>query len=285
MASPPPGLAPARTHATATLLKDGDVLVAGGQGASGAPLSSAELYNPATGSWTTTGPLPLPVSQATATLLANGDVLVAGGVTGSSTSPAVTAASELYDPATGRWSSTTGPLLTASSGAGAALLSASGDVLYAGGLTSTGPGASATVVTELYDPTSGTWSVTGSLPLGVAGAVTIALAGGGVLLAGGETGASGGLTGLAEIYQPSTQAWAAVDHMATAVAEATTTLLSSNNVLVAGGETATAGPRRPPHSCSTRQRGPGRRLAPCRRPATGLPPRCSPRARSSMPVA
>jgi len=60
------------------LLNNGQVLVAGGTDG-GADLASAELYNPASGSWTFTGSMSSPRNAHTATLLASGEVLVAGG--------------------------------------------------------------------------------------------------------------------------------------------------------------------------------------------------------------
>src|SRR5438034_722090 len=68
----------ARMNHTATLLPNGAVLVAGGDGDHDAP-RSAELYEPATGIWRKTGPLNTPRKLASATLLPSGKVLITGG--------------------------------------------------------------------------------------------------------------------------------------------------------------------------------------------------------------
>jgi Galactose oxidase, central domain len=68
-----------RAGHTATLLSGRQVLVAGGETASG-QLASAELYDPATGSWSATGSMNTARGQHTATLLSDGHVLVAGGL-------------------------------------------------------------------------------------------------------------------------------------------------------------------------------------------------------------
>src|SRR5439155_24169902 len=97
--------AAARANHTATLLTNGQVLVAGGamyDGVNWVKIASAELYDPATGRWTATGAMRSRRSVHTATLLPNGRVLVVGG-TDSPTN------SELYDPALGSWSLVSGP--------------------------------------------------------------------------------------------------------------------------------------------------------------------------------
>lgn len=92
-----------RNEFSATLLPNGKVLVAGGLvtfgGGDITVFDSAELYDPATGSWAATGSMVSPRQGHSATLLPNGFVLVAGGSTG-------TDSAELYDPNSGKWIAT-----------------------------------------------------------------------------------------------------------------------------------------------------------------------------------
>nr|WP_257461007.1 kelch repeat-containing protein [Archangium lipolyticum] len=124
-----------RYYATATLLLDGTVLVAGGRtanaGGSSAYLATAELYNPASGTWKATGSMPSTNSVHSATLLLDGTVLVAGGP--------VHAA--VYDPTLGTWRNT-GPMSLARPFPTATLLPG-GRVLIAGGYE---------IEAELYTP-------------------------------------------------------------------------------------------------------------------------------------
>src|SRR5262245_49294854 len=78
-------LATPRKKHTATLLPNGQVLVSGGLNFSSRGsdfLSSAELYDPATGLWSATGSMAEKRENHSATLLPNGQVLVTGGVNG-----------------------------------------------------------------------------------------------------------------------------------------------------------------------------------------------------------
>src|SRR6516225_4614266 len=94
----------ARFIHTATLLPNGKVLVVGGTPDFTTPLSSAELYDPASGTLTATGTLNNARFFHTATLLPNGKVLVAGGTAvGSGNAGNGLSSAELYDPASGTW--------------------------------------------------------------------------------------------------------------------------------------------------------------------------------------
>ena len=114
-------LVTARAYHTATLLPNGQVLVAGGIGSDGRTgLASAELYDPTTEVWTVTGSISQARYYHTMTLLLNGQVLVVSGFS-----------AELYDPATGVWTTTEGP--TDSRILHTATLLQNGQVLVAGG--------------------------------------------------------------------------------------------------------------------------------------------------------
>jgi hypothetical protein len=116
------------------LLPNGKILVAGGYNVSGnrfTTLDSAELYDPATGTWSLTGNLNIPRTDHAAALLPNGKVLVAGGYIYGSVPPVSLNSAELYDPTTGTWSVTAN--LGTPRRAHTATLLPNGKVLVAGG--------------------------------------------------------------------------------------------------------------------------------------------------------
>ena len=85
----------ARAFQTATKLRDGRVLIAGGVDSGPSVLDSAELYDPASGKFGTAPSMKVALTFQTATLLPDGRVLLAGGMDNNLAS---TAASELYQP-------------------------------------------------------------------------------------------------------------------------------------------------------------------------------------------
>ena len=102
-------MATPRIAHTATLLANGKVLVAGGEGAGGS-ISSAEVYDPVNDTWAFTGSMSTPRVADIATLITtgplSGKVLVAGGSSVCANCTPLLDSAELYDPNTGTWSLT-----------------------------------------------------------------------------------------------------------------------------------------------------------------------------------
>lgn len=200
---------------TATLLADGQVLIAGG-GDSGFPNANAKLYNPTSDAWIATGSLTIARYSHTATLLPNGKVLVVGG----DSFGFFLSSAELYDPSTGSWSAT-GSLLTARRSHTATLLS-NGKVLVAGGYGQSGILTSA----ELYDPATGLWASTGALAFAHGAHTATLLTNGKVLVVG---------WGSAELYDLTTGLWAITGAPSQPGSGHTATLLPNGMILIAGG--------------------------------------------------
>jgi hypothetical protein len=186
-----------RIDHTATLLQNGYVLIVGGLDNNNTATATAELYDPVGKQFVPTGSLQTARSNHSATLLPNGEVLIAGGLkNGTALSSA-----ELYNPATGTFT-VTGPLNTARFGHGSALVY-SGNVMIYGGATSTGIPTNATVATEQYNPSAGTFTATTSLNTARVLAATVALPDATVLAAGGfhsETLTSTDVLSSAEVF-------------------------------------------------------------------------------------
>src|SRR5439155_17569657 len=87
----------ARDGHRATLLPSGKVLVTGGYG-----VNTAEVYDPANGTWARSPDMSIARFDHTATLLPSGKVLVTGGFDGYR----YLYTAEVYDPESGRWART-----------------------------------------------------------------------------------------------------------------------------------------------------------------------------------
>jgi uncharacterized repeat protein (TIGR02543 family) len=211
-----------RSQSTTTLLQDGRVLAVGGYFT--ATLSSAEIYDHATGAWTATGSLSQVRYSHTATLLTNGKVLVAGGRFDNT----VVATCELYDPATGTWSGT-GTMNQARQLHTATLLN-NGKVLVAGGNLL----GSITATAELYDPTTGTWSAVMAMGTSRFAQTATTLADGKVLVAAGYTDPGGELKSC-ELFDPHTSTWTSTGDMNVKRYAHAAVRLPNGKVLAIGG--------------------------------------------------
>ena len=177
---------------TATLLEDGRVLVAGGSTGCDSPCysASAELYDPAKGTFTRTGNMIVPRAEARAVRLRTGDVLLVGGTAVTGDNPVLTA--ELYHPSSGTFTSVGTSHLT---DATQVMLLNDGKALVVG---SSG--------TDLYDPSAKRFTSAGAMTVPRSKFGGASLADGRVLIAGGQAGGAWGtrITST-QIYDPGTR--------------------------------------------------------------------------------
>jgi hypothetical protein len=210
-----------------TLLPTGEVLVAGGSNIGELDTRPAELYEPKTGQWTTTGAmLDERVFGHTATLLPTGKVLVVGGM-GTDPLHGPLASAELYDPTTGQWLATAAP--SAARVGHTATLLATGKVLVAGGEV-----IASAATAELYDPGTGTWTPAAPMLAERAFHTATLLPSGAVLVAGGSLGFPSSVPTEAELYDPASGTWRRTGSLPAPHVEHTATGLPSGRVLVVG---------------------------------------------------
>jgi murein DD-endopeptidase MepM/ murein hydrolase activator NlpD len=220
----------ARTAHTMTVLSDGRALVTGGCGGNGACLirNSAEIYDPALGTFEFTGSMTAFRQSHAAILLDNGKVLVVGGFGQSQTS-------EVYDPGNGTFGSVAN--LNEGRQQHQLVLLVNGQVLVTGGFLCCYDTRSSA---ELFDPTLNAWSpTTGDMTIPRTNHAATLLSDGRVLITGGTSDAEAGVpVATAEIYDPSSGTFSPVaNSMVLARQQHDATLLADGRVLITGGFT------------------------------------------------
>ena len=230
---------------TATILRDGRVLVAGGSPNGIQTTDSAEIYDPSSGSFSRTGNLHQPRVAHVAALLGTGEVLIAGGGRGGMPGGYISYdTAEEYDPVRGRFTTMRAHMKSDRVGAAAVKLN-DGRVLIVGGksgrvvmsrvrnLSSLTPLNTA----EIFDPESGTFIRTGDMSAPHYLATATLLNDGNVLVVGGWTIRGPVVVGMhdADLYLPETNLFSRVGSTNVARLTNTATLLNDGEVLIAGG--------------------------------------------------
>jgi len=225
-------------NATITALADGRVLITGGIGqdddGNNIALASAEVYDPATGTFTRTANDMSSVRYFhAAARLADGRVLVVGGWGAGQR----LASADLYDPATNRFVRTGDMTIERNSHTATAL--DDGRVLVVGGLSTDADIVSSA---EIFDPASGQFSATGGLAEPRFMHTASKLENGKVLVGGGMD--NGVWRPYGELYDPATGVFSRTDDLNWARADHAQTPLPDGRVLFTAGETDEGGTRR-----------------------------------------
>ena len=236
--SPPAAVA----EADAVRLRNGQVLVAGGAGVTGAAVATSVLFDPIPRTWAAAGPLATARRRHTATRLGDGRVVVAGGL---GTDGAPLTAVEVFDPVARTWSTpdTTPDTAPATARSGHSAAIAGRLLLVAGGTSARG---AALASAEVLDPATLAWTAVGSMIEARTGHVAVVLGTGAVLVVGGAVPTGDGERALAscELYDPATKSWTATGSLATPRKGHQATLLPGGKVLVTGGDAVPTVPYR-----------------------------------------
>ena len=232
-------MATQRQHHRTVVLYTGKVLVTGGRpSATANVLNSAELYDPVSGTFTPTGNMQRYRRLHRSTELLNGKILITGGLGGTSnTANSILFGAELYDPATGTFTFTTGDMTTARYNHQAILLY-TGKVLIVGGY---GPGTPNVLLNsaELYDPATNTFTPTGNMTSARNSPFLTRLPNGKVLVSNGSD-ASGNPIQALEIYDPATGTFTGAGNERVARNNNRVNRLANSKIILVGGQTTSA---------------------------------------------
>lgn len=234
-----PGMTLSNVHilGAGSRLPDGRVIAAGGLSLS-APffpaITTAELYDPVTRTWNSTGALNTPRWSLDAITLASGQVLFAGGATALFGGVAL-ASAEIYDPATQAFSYTANAMSVARQGFGVTTLN-DGRALLAGGNSSGGNlGGGGVTAVDLFDPATKLFAPAASMNFGRSLHAQVTLRDGRVVVIGGAQDN-------AEIFDPATNAWTVAKGRLPGTLKDTKAFeLYDGRVFVAGGQNTATG--------------------------------------------
>ena len=226
-----------RVNHSATLLRDGRVLVVGGMDEGFNPLRTAEVFDPETNRWTAAAEMRDARTEHSATLLKDGRVIVTGGM---NENLELMGTTEIFDPDTGKWIEHASMrtvrrghfTLTLNDGM-VAVVGGVGQTLGGLGILANISAVGALLSTEIYDPQTDTWSRASDMREGHSGGLAVLLKDGRVLIAGGYNQAEG--LASSEVFDPIIDEWMRTASMVRKTFANTATVLSDGTVLFTGG--------------------------------------------------
>lgn len=216
-----------RAAHTATLLNNGNVLIAGGFSGEDFSQTSAEIFDVKTKNFNQTGNMSVKRASHTATLLPDGRVLIAGGFNGDYLDSA-----EIYDAKTGKFSPA--GKMTMPRSEHVAVLLKNGKVLIIGGV---GTGWTFLADAEIFDPKTNSFTKTGNMTAARESHTATLLKDGTVLITGGHKGRRAAIEiyTSAEIYDPQKGSFSAIANLTIKRHKHGAVLLDDGRVLIIGG--------------------------------------------------
>lgn len=219
-----------RAGHTASLMKDGRILITGGREVtdtdSGKKIaryhSSAEIYNPDTNSWSSIDSMSEERWGHDSKVLPDWKVLITGG----QNQKGLISSSEIFDPISGEWT-TAAPMKHPRAGH-SSVLTNDGLVLVVG----------SSINTEIYNPEKDLWVSSGDLSQRLIQPEVVVLPNGNVAIVGGFGGLS--MSKNVEIWDSDKAVWTVLTNMENGRMGHTATGTASGQILIVGGSLTTA---------------------------------------------